>query len=98
MTAVADAAVRRLRLHVPESDLGDLRRRLTDTRWPDDLPGTGWARGVPLTYLKDLAAYWRDGYDWRAEEARLNQVPQYTTVIDGARIHFLHLRSAQPDA
>ena len=60
-----------------------------------------WYRLVPrcpLTYLKDLAAYWRDGYDWRAEEARLNQVPQYTTVIDGARIHFLHMRSAQPDA
>jgi microsomal epoxide hydrolase len=98
MTAVTDAAVRRLRLHVPDDDLADLRRRLTDTRWPDDLPGTGWSRGIPVAYLKDLAAYWRDGYDWRAQEARLNQVPQYTTIVDGARIHFLHVRSALLDA
>jgi epoxide hydrolase len=98
MTAVADATVRRFRLQVPDDDLADLHRRLTDTRWPDDLPGTGWSRGVPVAYLKDLAAYWRDGYDWRAQEAHLNQVPQYTTVIDGAGIHFLHVRSARPDA
>ena len=55
-------------------------------------------RGVPLGYLKELAEYWRTGYDWRAQEAQLNQYPQFTTEIDGQRIHFLHVRSEQPDA
>jgi pimeloyl-ACP methyl ester carboxylesterase len=90
--------IRPFRVEVAEADLEDLRDRLGRTRWPGQLPGVGWGRGVPLDYLRELAGYWRDGYDWRAQEARLNQVPQYTTVIDGQPIHFLHARSPEPDA
>ncbi|WP_254548663.1 epoxide hydrolase family protein [Catellatospora tritici] len=86
------------RVDIPQSALDDLRRRLADTRWPVGLPEAGWERGVPLDYLKELAEYWRDGYDWRAAEAELNSYPQFTTTIDGANIHFLHVRSPEPDA
>jgi microsomal epoxide hydrolase len=86
------------RIDIPESALDDLRERLAGTRWPAEIPGSGWSRGVPLDYLKDLAAYWKDGYDWRAAEARLNTFPQFTTEIDGTRVHFLHVRSPEPDA
>jgi pimeloyl-ACP methyl ester carboxylesterase len=86
------------RIEIPQADLDDLHRRLADTRWPDELPGVGWERGVPLGYLKELAVYWRTSYDWRAAEARLNQFPQFTTVIDGANVHLLHVRSPEPQA
>ena len=86
------------RIDLPESELDDLRARLERTRWPDELPGTGWDYGVPQAYLRALAGYWRSGYDWRAEEARLNVHPQYVTRIDGQRLHFLHVRSTEPDA
>jgi epoxide hydrolase len=86
------------RIAIPQAQLDDLHRRLDSTRWPDELPGVGWERGVPLGYLKELAAYWRTSYDWRAAEARLNHFPQFTTVIDGARVHLLHVRSPQPQA
>ncbi|HEX8132961.1 MAG TPA: epoxide hydrolase, partial [Actinomycetes bacterium] len=90
--------IRPFRISIPQADVDDLRERLARTRWPDELPGVGWSRGVPLPYLQQLAAYWRDGYDWRAREAELNQLPQYTTTIDGQVIHFLHVRSPEPDA
>lgn len=86
------------RLDVPESELDDLRRRLDLVRWPAELPGAEWSRGVPLAYLQDLVAHWRDGYDWRAAEARLNEWPQYTTVIEGAQVHFAHVPSSDPSA
>lgn len=86
------------RVDIPDADLADLRDRLARTRWPIDLPGVGWARGVPLAYLKELAEYWHDEYDWRAHEARLNEIPQFTTTIDGANVHFLHVRSPEPQA
>jgi pimeloyl-ACP methyl ester carboxylesterase len=86
------------RIDIPQADLDDLHRRLDSTRWPDELPGLGWERGVPLSYLKELADYWRTGYDWRAHEARLNELPQFVTEIDGARVHFVHLRSVNADA
>jgi len=85
-------------IDIPQADLDDLRDRLTRSRWPEELPGVGWSRGVPLGYLKDLAEYWRTSYDWRAHEAQLNQFPQFTTEIDGANIHFLHVRSPERDA
>ena len=85
-------------INIPQADLDDLRDRLTRSRWPEELPGVGWSRGVPLGYLKDLAEYWRTSYDWRAHEAQLNQFPQFTTEIDGQQIHFLHVRSPEPHA
>ena len=92
------AKIRPFTIAIPQADLDDLRSRLAGTRWPDELPGVGWRRGVPLSYLKTLAAHWRDSYDWREHEAGLNQFPQFTTEIDGQAIHFLHARSPEPDA
>jgi epoxide hydrolase len=86
------------RIEIGQADVDDLHRRLAGARWPGELPGAGWTRGVPLGYLKELAGYWRTGYDWRAAEARLNACPQFVTEIDGQRIHFLHVRSSRPDA
>ncbi|MFI9811256.1 epoxide hydrolase family protein [Saccharothrix variisporea] len=86
------------RIEVPQAALDDLNRRLDATRWPTRVGGTGWDRGVPLDYLKELADYWRTEYDWRAAEARLNAFPHFTTEIDGARVHFMHIRSPEPDA
>ena len=94
----SDAEIRPFKIEIPQADLDDLRERLARTRWPAQLPGGGWRRGVPVAYLKGLAAYWRDGYDWRAQEAALNAFPQFTTGIDGQTIHFLHVRSPEPDA
>nr|WP_042180151.1 epoxide hydrolase family protein [Kibdelosporangium sp. MJ126-NF4]CEL14226.1 Epoxide hydrolase [Kibdelosporangium sp. MJ126-NF4]CTQ88594.1 Epoxide hydrolase (EC 3.3.2.9) [Kibdelosporangium sp. MJ126-NF4] len=85
-------------IDVPQSDIDELHRRLDATRWADEIPGTGWERGVPLGYLRELAEYWRTEFDWRRAERWLNQYPQFTTEIDGATIHFLHVRSAVPDA
>ena len=97
-TAHSDPEIRPFRIDIPQPDLDDLRDRLARTRWPDELPGVGWTRGVPLGYLKELAGYWADGYDWPKQEARLNEFPQFTTTIDGQNIHFLHVRSPEPDA
>ncbi|MBA9001859.1 epoxide hydrolase family protein [Thermomonospora cellulosilytica] len=93
-----DFEIRPFRVRVPEAELADLRDRLGRTRWPSEIGGQGWSRGVPVGYLKELAAYWADGYDWRAWEARLNAHPQFTTEIDGQNVHFLHVRSDDPDA
>jgi hypothetical protein len=86
------------RLRIPEADLVDLRERLDRTRWPDELAGVGWAYGVPPGYLQELVHYWRYQYDWRATESRLNEWPQFTTMIDGANVHFAHIRSPEPKA
>jgi len=96
--SAAMVAVRPFRVEISDDDLNDLHNRLAQTRWPDQLPGTGWSRGMPLAYLKGLAEYWRTGFDWRKHEARLNSFPQFTTEIDGQAIHFLHVRSPEPDA
>ena len=90
--------LRPYRLDVPQADLDDLHDRLDRTRWPDELPGVGRAYGMPRGELRALAHYWRHSYDWRAAEARLNEWPQFTTVIDGQRLHFAHIRSPEPDA
>jgi epoxide hydrolase len=86
------------RIEIPDAQLDDLRDRLARTRWPVELPDVGWSRGVPLGYLQDLAEYWRTGYDWRSQEAQLNELPQFTTEIDGQNVHFLHVRSPEPAA
>ncbi|HEY1175602.1 MAG TPA: epoxide hydrolase [Phytomonospora sp.] len=95
---MTDDEITPFRIDVPQAELDDLHARLDLTRWPDELPGVGWSYGVPRDHLKALAEYWRHGYDWRAAEARLNAWPQFTTVIDGAKVHFAHLRSPEPDA
>jgi pimeloyl-ACP methyl ester carboxylesterase len=94
----SDADILSFRVDIPQPAIDDLRDRLARTRWPDELAGVGWSRGVPLGYLQGLAEYWGGGYDWRKHEALLNELPQFTTVIDGQRIHFLHVRSPEPDA
>ncbi|WNV89843.1 epoxide hydrolase [Umezawaea sp. Da 62-37] len=86
------------RIEIPQSQLDDLATRLANTRWPAEPEGTGWNDGVPVAYLQDLVRYWRTRYDWRAWEARLNAFPQFTTTIDGANIHFMHIRSTREDA
>jgi hypothetical protein len=90
--------IRPFHIDIPQADLDDLRERLARTRWPRRLPGAEWSRGVPVGYLRELAEYWRTGYDWRRQEAVLNKFPQYTTDIDGQQIHFLHVRSPEADA
>jgi epoxide hydrolase len=86
------------RIEVGQPDLDDPQRRLTATRWPDELPGAGWEYGIPLAEVRALAGYWREGYDWRAQERRLNAIPQFITSIDGQRVHFRHVRSPYPGA
>jgi pimeloyl-ACP methyl ester carboxylesterase len=98
MADVSDTAIRPFRLAVPQADLDDLARRLERTRWPDEPPGVGWSYGIPVGYLRELAEYWRSGYDWRSQEARLNQLPQFRTELDGHDVHFVHVRSPEPDA
>ncbi|GAB3153806.1 epoxide hydrolase [Micromonospora sonneratiae] len=86
------------RVDMAQADLDELDDRLAGTRWPDELPGVGWSYGVNRDHLRELVHYWRTGYDWRRHEARLNSYPQFTTTIDGQNIHFLHVRSPEPDA
>lgn len=94
----SETSIRPFRIEIPQADLDDLRDRLARTRWPDQLPDVGWADGVPLTYLRELAEYWRTSYDWRKHEARLNALPQFTSTIDGTNVHFVHAHSTEPDA
>jgi pimeloyl-ACP methyl ester carboxylesterase len=85
------------RIQVSDAELDDLRARLAAARWPHQMPGTGSERGVPLDHLRTLAERWA-ALDWRAVEARLNEFPQLTTVVDGQTIHAFHVRSPEPDA
>ena len=91
-------AVERFEIRVEESVLEDLRRRLALTRFPDQIEGTSWEYGCPVDYLRELVEYWRDKYDWRAQEARLARLPHFRTRIDGQSIHFVHARSQHTDA
>ena len=99
------------RVDIPQADLDDLADRLARTRWANELPLSqvtdgiqkgpvqpGWEYGVPVDYVRRLVADWRESYDWRKWEAKLNAYPQFTTTIDGQQIHFLHVPSARQDA
>jgi len=86
------------KIQVPEETLRDLKARLARTRFPDEIPGTGWDYGTDLAYLKSLVAYWRDRFDWRAQERKLNEFDQYKTTIDGLEIHFIHQKSKVANA
>lgn len=90
--------IRPFTLAVPQAELDDLDRRLATIRWPERETVDDWSQGVPLAALQDLVAYWRDGYDWRACEARLNAFGQFRTEIDGLDFHFLHVRSPHAEA
>jgi len=90
--------IKPFRIDVPQSELDDLAARLAAARWPGEVAGAGTDYGMPLGVVKRLAESWRTGYDWRAHEAKLNEIPQYTTTIDGQNIHFLHVRSTEPNA
>ncbi|MCU1414454.1 MAG: putative epoxide hydrolase [Microbacteriaceae bacterium] len=94
------------RIEIPAADIDDLRHRLAEARFAPALPApvsewgepSPWALGAPDAWLRDLVDYWRDDFDWRAFEQRLNEIPQFTTEIDGQRIHFVHVPSSNPDA
>lgn len=90
--------IRPFRVEVPDAVLDDLRDRLARTRWPDQIPGSGWGYGTDLAYLQDLCGYWEKKFDWRAQEDRFNRWPHFLTDIDGQQIHFIHARSDDPDA
>jgi pimeloyl-ACP methyl ester carboxylesterase len=85
-------------VNIPQEDLDDLRMRLARVRWTNELPAVGSDYGVPLESIQRLVKYWRENYDWRIWEAKLNSYPQFTTIIDGQKIHFLHVRSKEDNA
>jgi pimeloyl-ACP methyl ester carboxylesterase len=89
-------AIEKFTINISDPLLADLRRRLDATRWPDELENVGWELGSRLSYMKSLADYWRNGYEWRRQEATLNQLPQYRVALDGFHVHFVHARSKHP--
>src|SRR5262245_34901264 len=91
-------AIRPFRVHVPQADLTELRRRVLATRWPEQETVTDQSQGMPLALIQDLARYWATDYDWRKAEAKLNALPQFVTTIDGLDIHFIHVRSREKNA
>lgn len=91
-----DAAPRPFRIAVPDEAIADLKARLANTRWTDAVTGAGWSYGADLAFMKELAAYWRDGFDWRAQETRLNAFPQFLANVDGHDIHYIHVRGTGP--
>jgi pimeloyl-ACP methyl ester carboxylesterase len=98
MNITHSSTITPFRVHIPQADIDDLALRLRATRIPAPLPGDGWETGIPSRYLHELVSAWAEEFDWRSFEARLNEVPQFTTFIDGQLIHFTHVRSAVPDA
>ena len=94
----ADAAIVPFKIQVPDAVLADLKRRLGQARFADEFADAGWDYGTNLSFLKSLIEYWRDKYDWRAQEKRLNALSQFKTNIDGIDIHFVHQRSKNPNA
>jgi microsomal epoxide hydrolase len=89
-------APRPYRIEVPDAVLEDLARRLAATRWPEPIPGAGWAYGADLAYLRELCAYWASGFDWRAQEAALNRHDGFLCEVDGVDLHFWHVRGRGP--
>ena len=98
MLPAASSAITPFRVQVPQALLDDLTLRLSMTRWPEKETVADWSQGVPLNRMKELASYWQHRYDWRRAEAQLNAFPQFRTEIDGLGIHFLHVRSSNPNA
>src|SRR6266540_1639542 len=96
--SVGATAIRPFRIEVPEEELAELRRRIAATRWPSRELVADRSQGVQLATMQELARYWATDYDWRACEAKLNALPQFTTEIDGVDIHFIHVKSPHADA
>jgi epoxide hydrolase len=96
--AADEASIDRFAIHVAEADLADLKARLARARLPDEIPGSDWTYGTNRAYLESLIRYWRDTFDWRAQERALNRFEQFTTTIDGLKIHFIHRRSNERNA
>jgi pimeloyl-ACP methyl ester carboxylesterase len=97
-TQVSAKAIRPFRVHVPQAAIDDLRQRIKATRWPDKETVADQSQGVQLATMKKLVRYWGAQYDWRKAEAKLNALPQFITNIDGLDIHFIHVRSKNPNA
>jgi len=98
MTPTTDVTIRPFEVHMPDEDLAGLQRRIAATRWPSKELVTDRSQGVQLATLQELARYWTTEYDWRACEAKLNALPQFTTEIDGVNIHFIHVKSDHENA
>jgi len=98
MAPTTDVTIRPFEVHMPDEDLAGLQRRIAATRWPSKELVTDRSQGVQLATLQELARYWTTEYDWRACEAKLNALPQFTTEIDGVNIHFIHVKSDHENA
>nr|WP_245293004.1 epoxide hydrolase family protein [Rhizobium acidisoli] len=94
----ADERIRPFRIHVPQSQLDDLRERIADTRWPDKETVGDISQGIQLDRVQKLVRYWGTDYDWRKAEQELNALPEFITTIDGVDIQFIHVRSRHPNA
>jgi pimeloyl-ACP methyl ester carboxylesterase len=95
---VVRESVRPFRFEVSDAAIADLHSRIDRARWPQELNDGAWGYGASLPYLTELCRYWREGFDWRAAERRINALPQFVTAVDGLDLHFIHARAAQPDA
>jgi hypothetical protein len=82
-------------IRVPDEVLSDLRMRIRNTRWPDQAPGAAWAQGADLEYLKRILSYWADGFDWRAQERRLNTFKHFRAELGDIHVHFVHERARE---
>jgi len=95
---MTNTEIKPFKIEVSDKDLSDLEARLEGVRWAREAPVTDWSRGVPADYLKSLTKYWANGFDWRKQEAALNAMPQFTTVVDGQTFHFVHVKSKEKNA
>jgi pimeloyl-ACP methyl ester carboxylesterase len=98
MTSTQTLSVRPFEIAIPQAELDGLQHRLEITRFPEPAPGDDWSYGTPVGYLRDMVDHWRTSFDWRAQEARMNEFPHFLTEIDGQTIHFVHVRSVVEDA
>lgn len=96
--APSSLTIRPFEVAVPQADLDDLLARLARTRYAAEVPGDGWEHGAPVSYLRDMVEHWSTSFDWRAQEARMNEFPHFLTEVEGQTIHFLHVRSKHADA
>ncbi|MGB4246285.1 MAG: epoxide hydrolase family protein [Pseudohongiellaceae bacterium] len=94
----SSAAIVPFSINIPQADIDDLRLRLSMTRFPDQITGTGWDYGTDTAYLRELVDYWQNDFDWREQERQLNEFDQFTTTVEGLQIHFIHQRSPHADA